>query len=72
MNEAQHDPNVGENQSTYDSSGSRTASIGDSAGVADGLSQVDSMEVKNMGEVSQNQRAMGSSEDIGNGMKLGC
>ena len=56
---SEHNPNAGENQTHFsgNTEGGGGASIGDSAGVSDGLSEVSSMPVKD-GEpmVTQSQR----------------
>jgi hypothetical protein len=59
--------NDGENQIhfTGNSEGGRSHSIGDSAGVSDGLSHVEGMEVKNAEKVCENQRAKGNTKSSG-------
>jgi len=69
MYEAQHNPNAGENETHYSSSGSSKGGL--SAGVADGLSSATSMEVKNAEGVSQNQRPKGNRKSCGKGMVIG-
>lgn len=74
MQEEQHNPNAGEGASHYDSSASRssTSGISDSAGVADGLSEVAALDVKGDDGVLQNQRIEGSRESAGDGFEIGC
>lgn len=72
--DGQHNPNAGEGTMKYDSSASRssTSGVSVSAGVEEGLSMVERTAVKEMGDVTQNQRPKSMDENIGNGMKLGC
>lgn len=69
-----YSPNAGENHMTYDSSSSRssTSSIGDSAGVKDGLAYLDAAPVKNAEMVTENQRPEGRRESAGDGFVMGC
>jgi len=59
--------NKGENQTHFsgNAEGGRTASVGDSAGVADGLSSIEACEVKNLEHVTDNQRPKGRTESDG-------
>ena len=60
-------PNDGENQTHFsgNTEGGRTASVGDSAGVADGLGSIKACEVKNLEHVTDNQRPKGRTDSDG-------
>ena len=62
-----HNPNAGENQMHFsgNAEGGRDESISDSAGVADGLGSLASIEVKNAEDVCQNQRPKGKRSSDG-------
>ena len=64
-----HNPNAGEGKMHYSSGGAENTA--DSAGVQDGLSSLESIDVKNAEMVSQNQRPEGRTETVGP-YKLGC
>ncbi len=66
-NMADQSANAGENQTHFSGSteGSRPDSIIDSAGVADGLSSMEGIEVKNAESVCVNQRPKGNTEKTG-------
>ena len=59
--------NLGENQVhfTGNAEGSRDETISDSAGVADGLSSMEAISVKNAENVCENQRPKGMTEKAG-------
>lgn len=64
MKQKGHNPNDGESASHYDASGARSANVGDSAGVQDGLSDVYACSVKDAENVAVDQRVVSNQEDI--------
>ena len=69
-NMSDYSPNAGENHMTYSSGGAE--SVGDSAGVVDGLSTLEAAPVKNAEMVTMNQRPEGRRESAGDGFVMGC
>jgi len=68
-----HNPNDGAGKMHHSGNAEGGRKMGGlSAGVKDGLSSNKDINVKNAEMVSQNQRPKGRTENIGNGMKIGC
>ena len=60
-------PNEGENKVYFsgNSEGGRSTKVVDKAGVADGLSSIETIDVKNQGSISDNQRPLPMSHTSG-------
>lgn len=69
-----YSPNAGEGHMFFDSSSSRAGTTGivDAAGVKDGLSAVDGIQVKDAEMVTVGQRPESRRESAGNGFEIGC
>ena len=72
-NQMGHNPNDGENQIHFsgNSEGGRDESIRDSAGVADGLSSMEAVSVKNAENVCPNQRPKGMTDKVDGSFTMG-
>ncbi len=68
-NTMDYSPNAGEGHMFY--SDGEYGSVGDSSGVADGLSSVETMDIKGT-QVAQDQRVMSQRESAGGNFEIGC